>query len=204
MNIFKLDENPIRAAIALSDIHIKKMIIENCQMLANCYSKEKLKEAPKTQKGNIRKYSYFNHPCSIFVRKSIDNFNWVLTNGIEMYYEYGYRFEKKHFCGGFLFWCFLNKPDLDDLGLTKFALAMPDCYKGGSEVDSYRRYYINEKAFDKNGKFMLKYTNRLLPGWMPFKINQNDSEIDLIELSTGNTIKSKSDLGAILEPVKVF
>jgi hypothetical protein len=35
MNIFRLDDNPIAAAKLYQDIHIKKIIVEVAQILAN-------------------------------------------------------------------------------------------------------------------------------------------------------------------------
>lgn len=74
MNIFYLDEDPIQAASYLCDIHVRKMIVESSQLLANAYSVEQLKLAPVTQSGKVRKYSYYNHPCSIWVRSSTNHF----------------------------------------------------------------------------------------------------------------------------------
>ena len=60
-----------------------------------------------------------------------------------------------------------NKPDIPKLGLTKFYLAMPDQYKTDDVVESYRKYYINEKQRDKSGKWMMFYTKRDIPKWFP-------------------------------------
>ena len=39
----------------------------------------------------------------------------------------------------------LPLPNIEDIGVTKFAMAMPDCYKCEDPVESYRRYYAGHK-----------------------------------------------------------
>jgi hypothetical protein len=104
MNIFRLDPDPVASARMLADIHTGsknrggKMIVEATQMLANCYTLDQLNYAPKTKKGEVRKYSYYNHPCSKWTRASLDNFHWLLRHGIAMVEEKLYRGGKLHFC----------------------------------------------------------------------------------------------------------
>lgn len=48
----------------------------------------------------------------------------------------------------------LPLPNIPDIGLTKFALAMPDKYMNNDPVKAYRDYYIGDKrhiAQWKNG-----------------------------------------------------
>lgn len=184
MNIFVLDKNPRIAAKFLHDVHIRKMIIESCQLLANCYPVEKLQEAPKTQKENVRKHSYYNHPCSIFTRKSIENFNWLLEHAIAISDEYTFRFEKNHFCLEFLRWCCKNKPNLPKLGGVDFVLCMPETHKSDSVVNSYKKYYSKEKTVDKNGKAMDSYTKRKKPLWLKFSSSGIEK---VITMSLGGT-----------------
>lgn len=169
MNIFILDKDPEKCAQYLSDIHLNKMIVEHTQMLTNCYSLEELKLAPKTQTGNIRKYSHYNHPASIWTRESEKNFSWLWKYTFCMLKERKFRFKKEHFCKDFIEWIIYNYPDNINIShndLTPFALAMPDIYKKDCPVESYRSYYINEKQRNKNGKWMMNYTNREYPEWL--------------------------------------
>lgn len=51
--------------------------------------------------------------------------------------------------------------DLPDIGLTKFAEAMPDYYKvNDCTVLNYREYYRKEKSH------IIKYTNAQIPYWI--------------------------------------
>lgn len=170
MNIFVLDKCAEKSAQYLCNIHLNKMLIEHTQMLANCYSYENLNLAPKTQSGTARKYSYYNHPVSIWVRQSNENFQWLWYYTIKILEERQFRGYKEHFCKEFLLWCSYNKPDNIKNSyniLTPFVLVMPEKYKKELTVDSYRDYYINEKQYTKSGKWMLKYTKRELPYWFP-------------------------------------
>jgi hypothetical protein len=170
MNIFVLDKDANNCAKYLCNAHLNKMVVEHSQMLANCFLLDTLKYAPKTQKGTVRKHSYYNHPVSIWLRQSIGNFKWVWYYTIKILEEREYRGFKPHFCEDFIKQCALQKPDnieknLDEL--TPFVLAMPDQYKNTDPVQAYRDYYIHDKIYNKSGKFMLKYTNRELPEWFP-------------------------------------
>lgn len=175
MNVFVLDKNPDKCAKYLCNAHLNKMVVEHSQMLANCFLLDTLKYAPKTKKGTVRKYSYYNHPVSIWLRQSTGNFKWLCRYTLRMLEEREHRGFKPHFCEEFIKQCALQKPDnieknLDEL--TPFALAMPDQYKQQDPVESYRQYYINDKQFNKSGKWMLKYTNREIPHWFPEELKQ--------------------------------
>jgi hypothetical protein len=175
MNIFVLDLDPIKCSKYLCDIHLNKMVTEHTQMLANCFKPETLKHATKTQKGTERKYSYYNHPCSVWLRKDIANFKWLCRYTLAMLDERMFRGFKDHFCEEFVKMCSLQKPDnLEGYSdeITDFALAMPEQYKEKDIVNSYRSYYIMEKQRDKRGKWMLYYSHRELPEWFPKELKE--------------------------------
>lgn len=171
MNIFYLSECPIQSAKFLIDRHVNKMISESAQMLANCYSKRELVFAPKTQKNEVRKHSYFNHPCSIWVRESIANFNWLVYHAIAMSHEKVYRTNKGHFSYDFILWCLENKPQLPNSELTSPAQAFeknyPHLIDKTNPVQAYRNFYIEDKRFDKAGHRMDFWTKRNRPDWFP-------------------------------------
>ena len=170
MNIFYIDEDPTVAAQSLIDIHVNKMIVETAQLLANCYSLDKLKDAPKTQTGNIRGYSHVNHPCTKWVKSSEDNFVWLVSHGLALCHEKIFRTSNEHFTYAFINWCANNIADLPDIGLTTPALAFnqyPEFQDYSNPVESYRKYYTNCKRVDKNGKKIDIYTRRARPTWFP-------------------------------------
>lgn len=170
MNVFYVDSDPRIAAESLIDIHVNKMIVESAQLLANCYTLKKLEDAPTTQKGNVRGWSYPHHPCTTWVRKSEANFKWLLSHAISLCDEKIYRTGKIHFTEHFLFWCKDNSPHLSNIGFTTPALAFdkyPQYQDYSNPVESYRKYYTNCKRVDKNGKKIDIYTKRTRPTWFP-------------------------------------
>lgn len=128
MNIFVLDSSPRLSAQLMHDVHVRKMIIESAQMLANAFSEERLarSDVPRTQKGTIRKHSYLHHPCSQWVLRSDRNFSWLLEHAIELCREYRRRFGKRHYTSEFVEWVWSvrEQTDLPDIGKTTFALAV--------------------------------------------------------------------------------
>lgn len=170
MNIFFVDNNPEIAAESLIDIHVNKMIVETAQLLANCYSLKELEYAPRTQTGNIRGYSHINHPCTKWVKESSANFTWLVLHGLKLCREKIYRTDKEHFTYTFIDWCSQNPPMLPSLCLTTPALAFnqyPEFQDYSNPVESYRKYYVNCKRIDKNGKKIDIYTRRARPTWFP-------------------------------------
>tara|TARA_R100001443_G_scaffold117434_2_gene142614 strand:+ start:3075 stop:3536 length:462 start_codon:yes stop_codon:yes gene_type:complete len=136
VNIFILDKCPIKSAQQSCDKHVVKMILESAQLLCSVYEKN---TAPY-------KRTHYNHPCSIWVRESIDNFNWLITHAYALCEEYTKRYNKTHKSKAVIEWCENNKPNIPSIGLTKFAQAMPEEYKNKNVVKAYRDYYIGEKS----------------------------------------------------------
>lgn len=160
MNIFVTDYNPIKAAENLCDKHCNKMFLESCQMLANCFSLEDLKNAPKTQKGTVRKHSYWNHPCSIWTRETYLNFMWLVQHTTEILNQRNIRGYKPHFTEAFFWWVVDNKEKIQlnnksSRSLTDFAIAINKdqaCrqikgFDNFSPLIKYRLYYKLDKQF---------------------------------------------------------
>lgn len=164
MNIFVLDEDPIVAASCLVDRHTVKMVLESAQMLANCYTDNQLaaKDCPRTKTGNVRKHSYYNHPCSKWVRETTGNIKWLCEHAeaidVERMERYG---TEPHFSIEFIRWAYLNRFEscAEQAGVTPFALAMPDEYKQDNAVEAYRDYY-------RYGKKHLHEWKRNRPDWI--------------------------------------
>jgi len=137
MNIFLLDYDPTRAAVSQCDKHVVKMVLETAQILCALFEPG---EAPYRR-------THYNHPCTIWSRESIQNFNWTVDHGKALAAEYTHRYGKRHKSEDVIEWCDLNqyKLSLPSIGLTPFALAMPEEYRSSNPVQSYRDYYIGEK-----------------------------------------------------------
>ena len=170
MNIFFLHTNPRRCARWHCDKHVVKMLLETCQLLYTCHwmidGKPNFKTAPIVLSTGERGYKkcHMNHPCSKWLRTSLTSYRWLAALGLELLREYEYRYcGKIHSCGDHIQWLASHYPkNLEDFGWVEPFLAMPDEYKSGDPVASYRRYY----KYDKKERGFLKYTKRNVPHWL--------------------------------------
>ena len=152
MNIFILDKEVEKCAEYHCDKHVIKMILESAQMLS----------AVVRLNGHDIGYklTHKNHPCTIWARESLSNYNWLVRLTRLLNYEYRYRYDKDINHKSYDLVKTLPIPDLPDIGLTPFAQAMPEQYKNKNAVKAYRDYYINEKSS------FLTWTKRKKPKWM--------------------------------------
>ena len=176
MNIFILDNDITKCAEYHVDKHVVKMCLESAQLLCTAhwiakhigYTPRKLdREEMITLRGlttrEIRDFPYlpnhFNHPCSIWVRKSLDNYEWLYCLALSLNDEYGYRYGGKTHKS---IEVVLKLPDIDlpSKGLTPFAQAMPDEYKNEDAVIAYRNYYNQDK------KHLLSWKYRRTSEWI--------------------------------------
>ena len=204
MNIFVLHDNPAIAAQMHCDKHVPKMIIEHAQMMAAAYYHtlgiSRKKEFPQHQdaindlfKGWPRKkedgsewhysLSHVNHPCTIWARTSIENFNWLLRCTDELCHEFFNRWKNKaHSVQLIVEWMKHNPPSLPSTGMTPFAQAMPLCYQSEDPVLAYRKYYAFKTTYMKlrwdkrnntpewwDDQFVLECVNSYVPNPVPEK-----------------------------------
>lgn len=118
------------------------MILETTQLLNNAMIAGNSDYIP------VYKKTHYNHPASIWCRDSKSNFAWLVDLGLALCTEYTYRYNKKHKCQDIIefFSEYKQSINLPNVGLTEFAICMPDQYKTEDAVESYRKYYIGEKA----------------------------------------------------------
>ena len=176
MNIFILDENIDKCAQYHCDKHIIKMILESAQLLCTAHwinkyvghiprkLESKEWEEVRKHKGNEpRDFPYLptmhNHPCSIWVRESKDNYEWLWQLADALNEEYGYRYGGKSHKSMHEVIAHLPELDIPRLGLTPFALAMPDSCKTDNAIESYRDFYHKDKAT------FASWTRRGEPHW---------------------------------------
>ena len=149
MNLFILSLIQREIAQFMMDKHVSKILLEAVQML--CTAKRLLDpDDPVNQ--HLYKLAHKNHPITIWCRKSRANFIWVLDLAEELQREWVYRYQhpanKYHRSYLISLALRLNIPSEDKfeaIGLTPFALAMPDKYKMPDPVESYRNYYMSEE-----------------------------------------------------------
>ena len=118
------------------------MILETAQMLCAVWH---VVDPEHTILKPPYKMTHKNHPCTIWARESLENYQWLCELGIELCAEYTYRYGKTHACEKHIRFLQGGKPPIPSKGLTEFAQAMPDVYKCHDAVDSYRNYYFFEK-----------------------------------------------------------
>ena len=88
MNIFVLHTNPKIAAQMACDKHVVKMVSESVQMLSTTMHSVGL-EGPW-------KKTHANHPCTIWARESLQNYQWLWDHANSLGEEYTHRYNKKH------------------------------------------------------------------------------------------------------------
>ena len=154
MNVFVLDQDPRVCATYHNDKHVVKMILETAQLLCGVH------HMTESNLDIPYKLSHKNHPCSIWARKSLENYVWLCDLGMELSTEYTHRYGKRHKSQDIIEWCLINLPNIPEVGyMTEQPKAMPDECKTDDVVESYRRYYIMEK------KSFCNWKNREIPNW---------------------------------------
>ena len=163
MNIFILDENIDKCAEYHVDKHVVKMPLESAQMLCtthwiNKYVGYRPRKLTSEEWATVREYrqverrsfpylpTMHNHPCSVWVRSSLDNYEYLYALALAINDEYGYRYGGRSHKS--VHEVILNLPDITfpRIGLTPFAQAMPENLKGTDAIEAYRRYYYTEKT----------------------------------------------------------
>ena len=150
MNLFILSLDPAKIAEYMMDKHVSKILLEAVQML--CSAKRILSPDDEINE-RIYKLAHKNHPVTIWCRTSKANFVWVLDLIDHMHAEWKYRYEhpeskmhKSYLVAKYLRENMPSDDKFEQVGLTAFALAMPDKYKVVDDaVLSYRNYYMSEE-----------------------------------------------------------
>ncbi len=170
MNIFILDIDPQKAAKALCNKHLSKMIIESAQMLYTAHWI--LNDGKQLNHENsliAYKKTHHNHPCNVWIRNSLSNYMWLANHALAICKEYQKAYKKEHKSYKHIIWLKTNPPDnLLEYGLTYFAMAFYKtdpkkfklCFVPKDPILSYRKYYVMDK------KRFAKWTHgRNKPDW---------------------------------------
>lgn len=96
MNIFATSDCPYSSAAYLDDKRVVKMILESAQMLSTAIN--------LCAGSNVAPYksTHINHPCNIWTRENLSNFNWLVSHMDGLYQQYKMRYGKKHKSGELL------------------------------------------------------------------------------------------------------
>ena len=179
MNIFYLSHKPARCARWHCDKHVVKMILETAQLLYTAHwvlaAAAGLEPALSTapfRKGSVTQRGYLSiknkkHPSAIWVRESLEHYQWLCQLGIALCEEFQHRFghEKAHSCEEHIYWLNRHPPaQLEAKGWCEPPQAMPDEYRHrGDSIKAYRAYYKKNKG-ELRG--ILTYTDRHRPHWL--------------------------------------
>ena len=138
MNIFVLSKDPKTCAKYHNDKHVVKMVLESAQLLSTAHYLNGSKGPYKP--------THTKHPCATWTAKSLGNYIWLGKLAKELCKEYTYRYEKKHKSEDIINWLIKTPPKISKIRRTKFALAMPKKYQSKDPIQSYQKYYINDKS----------------------------------------------------------
>lgn len=136
MNIFFIDSDPFKAARWHGDKHVVKMILESAQMMSTAHHVTGSEHAE-----NLYKPVHINHPCSIWVRENLANYEWMWNLFCGLCGEFRLRRGKSHATSRLLITLSCD-PNLPESPVhTRPVLAMPGEFKTNDPVESYRNYY---------------------------------------------------------------
>lgn len=152
MNIFILDQNIKKIAEYHADKHVVKMILETAQIMSAVVRYSGIDAGYKI--------THINHPCTKWARASLSNWMWLYDLGFWLNIEYRYRFNHNYNHKSFDVIDNLPEPNIEDIGITPFAQAMPTECKNEDAVTAYRNYYNQEK------RHLFKWTKRDVPYWI--------------------------------------
>lgn len=168
MNIFYLSEDLEECAEFHIDRHCTKMILESAQLLCMALWADKLfgyvpraltpeeyavlKEVMRAEPADMDqrtfvpyKAGHHNHPCSIWLRSSVEHFYYLHNLANELQREAWYRGYKTHKSIGVINSLPLPKHTPDNGFVPPFP-AMPEELKSGDTLQDYRLFYMLDKA----------------------------------------------------------
>jgi len=147
MNLFILSLIQREIAQCMMDKHVSKILLEAVQMLCTC---KRLLDPDDKINDQLYKLAHKNHPVTIWCRKSKTNFEWTLELIEELHNEWRFRYghpDTKFHKSYLVAMILKNNIPCDDkfeeIGLTTFALAMPNEYKNEDAIMAYRNYYMS-------------------------------------------------------------
>lgn len=157
MNIFILDDDPVRSARYHVDRHLVSQTKESLQLLGTAF-RLTTEGAPDW----VYKSTHASHPCGVWTRESLANWTWLRQFAFLLVLEGRYRY-------GRVWEQWLNMlaqhpvPNLPDRRLTPFAQAMPEDLRSPTDpVLGYRRYY------NENKQHLFSWKRRAPPPWIRY------------------------------------
>lgn len=147
MNIFYLHDSPQVSAMAMTNKHIVKMIVESAQLLSTAHH---ILDGPDAITG-IYKMTHKNHPSAIWTRETTGNYLWLRDHLRWLLQEYANRYNKKPTDHAtyqvFETLHYLPKNINSSLNKTPMRIAITNTahHIPNDAIASYRKYYTAEK-----------------------------------------------------------
>ena len=177
MNIFYLDNDPVKSAELHCDKHVVKMIIEYAQLMSTAHrvldgemyvdktaNNRRIKRwclADKHMEEVVYKASHINHPSNIWIRSSDSHYQFVYDMFVALCNEYTHRYGRVHLTEEKLKDILQQLPNnITSADFVDPPQAMPDDVKTSNTVDAYQNYY---RVYKKN---FAKWTDRMTPAFM--------------------------------------
>lgn len=177
MNLFILSEDAGISASYYCDKHVVKMIVEVSQMLCT-----NVRILTGMTEGIPYKSTHANHPCTVWMRTSKENFAWSLRHALALSNEYTARYGKRHKSLDVILWAFgiFSGLTFPKQGQTPFAIAISPESKCRQDprwdqtnvILSYRLFYVHDK-----GHFA-KWKTVEIPAWFSAILNTNDHNLN--------------------------
>ena len=158
MNIFYLHNDTKKCAEMHVDKHCVKMILEYAQLLSTAHRvidghehigstltgrKVKRWKLDEPRESVLYSATHINHPSAIWVRQSLENYQWLYNMFRDLIQEYNYRYGKSHKCSNLMSELqYAPKNIPRNVSFTEPTPAMPEEYKvPGNSIKSYHNYY---------------------------------------------------------------
>ena len=172
MNIFTTNDCPVVSAQEMCDKHVVKMILESAQMLSTAH--RVLDGDDRANETGLYKMAHKNHPSTIWVRASSENYRWLWKHMDALLREYTHRYGKHHATERLR--NILFRPPLNivhGVPLTDPPQCMPELCKGEDTVLAYQNYYIIEKSG------FARWTKRETPAWFIGETGAKGKSVEL-------------------------
>jgi hypothetical protein len=174
MNIFYLHHDVAKCAEMHNDKHTVKMILEYAQLLSTAHrvldgdivvgksktGRKQTRYVLSSDDSVLYSATHINHPSSVWVRQSAENYNWLFGLFQALMTEYTHRYGKTHATSRLEMHLAKLPKNIPQKSFTEPTPAMPDDVKvPGDSIASYRKYYIQNKPH------LASWKKRPVPEW---------------------------------------
>ena len=159
MNVFYLDQCPVKSAKAQCDKHVVKMILETAQILSTAH--RVLDGDERADADGLYKATHKNHPSAVWARDNSENYDWLWQHMDALLKEYTARYHKTHKTERLLHHLWEHPKNITHGDFTPPPQCMPNDYQCSDSVVAYRNYYQQ----DKLSQPWAKYAHTEAPAW---------------------------------------